>query len=711
MAKNNASKTCDQFVTNECLQANGGDACMAAVIDDFLHNMKAVDEGGVDRLQIVLPAALGGGAFLLAAVAGIAFLTYRRRQRQRRAQQSAAATTPAQLWAKGADLEFGDGAVGSPGSLPTEGAYLPRGSNDLWSRSSKDTASGSKNTEDQDAVGGQVAVMLRPAGGSVGARAGSQNLYLEADGHGTADSFRFETEDDMGRHLLGPRRNALGVSGSIHPSASASGSSGAALVEGIMDDGSVCTIAVGPPLGQGSYGIVFKGTWQDRPVAVKLILCEHNCSEQVATEVRLMTSAACHHPNLLRAFTYTTRARILTKQPAGQSLQSTISSLMHASGRRRHPHSQTEADPQLKGMTGADSGNDSQTELAKTWIVSEYCDLGALAPHVHGAKRFLYPPDIITTAAPAPARGAGGEGGSPGGAALGLLRRPRMSRILSVLKDIAAGMKHLHALNIVHGDLKMANVLLSSRHSGVAGNTTDSSSAGSGADACQGIPGNSSEPGNGAVPNPANSSQNISGSLAQLPPEMVAKVADFGLSRCLKEGQTHHSTKTVGTVTHMPPELLRSGKLTLSGDVYSFGIIMWELLTGSVPYRGLMYGEVVERVVVSHRRPEFPEHTPHEYRSLAERCWAADAAARPTFVAVLAELEAMLAAAAVLQAESDMLYASMMPPATATAMATATATVGVSAADNSTTSNDTVAAAAAMGDASASAFTTNDLSR
>ncbi|GIM09632.1 hypothetical protein Vretimale_13478 [Volvox reticuliferus] len=191
----------------------------------------------------------------------------------------------------------------------------------------------------------------------------------------------------------------------------------------------------------------------------------------------------------------------------------------------------------------------------------------------------------------------------------------------------------------------------------------------------------------------------------------AVKVADFGLSRCLKEGQTHHSTKTVGTVTHMPPELLRSGKLTLSGDVYSFGIIMWELLTGSVPYRGLMYGEVVERVVVSHRRPEFPEHTPHEYRSLAERCWAADAAARPTFVAVLAELEAMLAAAAVLQAESDMLYASMMPPATATAMATATATVGVSAADNSTTSNDTVAAAAAMGDASASAFTTNDLSR
>ncbi|EFJ39697.1 hypothetical protein VOLCADRAFT_100649 [Volvox carteri f. nagariensis] len=75
-----------------------------------------------------------------------------------------------------------------------------------------------------------------------------------------------------------------------------------------------------------------------------------------------------------------------------------------------------------------------------------------------------------------------------------------------------------------------------------------------------------------------------------------------------------------------------------------------------------MYGEVVERVVVSHRRPEFPDHTPPQYRSLAERCWASDAAARPTFAAVLAEVESMLASSAVLQAQSDMLYASLTPP-------------------------------------------------
>ncbi|GLI62762.1 hypothetical protein VaNZ11_005504 [Volvox africanus] len=701
MAKNNASKTCDQFVTNECLQAKGGDACMAAVINDFLSNLPAVDEGGVNRLAIVLPAALGGSILLVAAVAGIAFLAYRRRQ-QRRAQQSAAATAPEQLWGKEVELEFSGGAAGGTDSLPTEVAYLPTGSNDVWSRSSKDTVSGSKNTEDPDAVGGQVAVVFRPESGTVGVRAGGQDRCPDAYGRGTSNSFRFETEDDMGRCLLGPRRNALGLSGSVHPSSGLSGGFGAALVEGIMDDGSVCTISVGPPLGQGSYGIVFKGTWQDKPVAVKLILCEHNCSEQVATEVRLMTSAACHHPNLLRAFTYTTRAKVLTKQPAGQALQSTISSLMNSSSRRRDPHTNPGTDQQMMGASGADSGNGSKPELAKTWIVSEYCDLGALAPHVHGAKRFLFPPDTITTAAPGPASGAVGEGA----AGLGLLRRPRMSLILSVLRDIAAGMKHLHALNIVHGDLKMANVLMSSRQPEVVGKAIGSSSAGSGAGPCQGIPGSNSEPGSGAVPDAANPSLNISGKLAQLPPEMIAKVADFGLSRCLQEGQTHHSTKTVGTVTHMPPELLRSGKLTLGGDVYSFGIVMWELLTGSVPYRGLMYGEVVERVVVSHRRPEFPGHTPHEYRSLAERCWAADSAARPTFASVLAELEAMLAAAARLQAESDMLYAAMLLPSTATA------TAGAAAVDNSATPGDSAVATVRDSAAiSASSFTTHGLSR
>lgn len=62
---------------------------------------------------------------------------------------------------------------------------------------------------------------------------------------------------------------------------------------------------------------------------------------------------------------------------------------------------------------------------------------------------------------------------------------------------------------------------------------------------------------------------------------------------------------------------------------------VWELLTGCMPYKGLMYGEVVERVVVSKRRPEWPPHTPPAYAALAARCWAHEPAARPPFAVLL----------------------------------------------------------------------------
>ena len=84
-------------------------------------------------------------------------------------------------------------------------------------------------------------------------------------------------------------------------------------------------------------------------------------------------------------------------------------------------------------------------------------------------------------------------------------------------------MSHLHNRNICHGDLKCENVLLKS---------------------------DTSEPDG-----------------------VTAKVADFGLSRALAAGQSHLSTRRYGTVTHMPPELLSTGKLAVAADVYSFGIM------------------------------------------------------------------------------------------------------------------------------------------
>lgn len=56
--------------------------------------------------------------------------------------------------------------------------------------------------------------------------------------------------------------------------------------------------------------------------------------------------------------------------------------------------------------------------------------------------------------------------------------------------------------------------------------------------------------------------------------------------RSLTAGQSHRSTRTLGTFNRAPPELLRLGRLSPACDVYAFGVMMWELYTGHVAFSG-----------------------------------------------------------------------------------------------------------------------------
>ncbi|KAJ9519957.1 hypothetical protein QJQ45_014683 [Haematococcus lacustris] len=103
---------------------------------------------------------------------------------------------------------------------------------------------------------------------------------------------------------------------------------------------------------------------------------------------------------------------------------------------------------------------------------------------------------------------------------------PRLAQVLTILSDVAQGMAYVHSRNIIHRDLKPDNVLLQDSPDGV-----------------------------------------------------VAKVADLGLGMVLGRHQTHVSNACAGTPLYMAPEVLQ-GHSSQAGDVYSFGVMAWELLHG-----------------------------------------------------------------------------------------------------------------------------------
>ncbi|CAL0331524.1 unnamed protein product [Lupinus luteus] len=59
-----------------------------------------------------------------------------------------------------------------------------------------------------------------------------------------------------------------------------------------------------------------------------------------------------------------------------------------------------------------------------------------------------------------------------------------------------------------------------------------------------------------------------------------AKIADFGLARSLQEDKTHISTAIAGTLGYLAPEYLAHGQLTEKADIYSFGVVLLEIVTG-----------------------------------------------------------------------------------------------------------------------------------
>ncbi|XP_051120549.1 uncharacterized protein LOC127244179 [Andrographis paniculata] len=163
---------------------------------------------------------------------------------------------------------------------------------------------------------------------------------------------------------------------------------------------------------------------------------------------------------------------------------------------------------------------------------------------------------------------------------------------LIIAMDAAFGMEYLHSKNIVHFDLKCDNLLV---------NLID-------------------------------------------PQRPVCKVGDFGLSKIKRN--TLVSGGVRGTLPWMAPELLNGSATRVSEkvDVYSFGIVLWELLTGQEPYANMHCGAIIGGIVKNTLRPPIPEWCDPKWRKLMEQCWSADPEARPSFTEIAKKLRSMSSA-------------------------------------------------------------------
>ena len=113
----------------------------------------------------------------------------------------------------------------------------------------------------------------------------------------------------------------------------------------------------------------------------------------------------------------------------------------------------------------------------------------------------------------------------------------------------------------------------------------------------------------------------------------VVKVADLGMARDVY--MTHiYQANSRGPlpIRWMAPESIRDGKFTSQSDVWSYGVVLWEMATlAEVPYQGLA-NEQVMSYVKEGRKMHRPENCPDILFNMMSECWEAHANARPTFL-------------------------------------------------------------------------------
>lgn len=119
------------------------------------------------------------------------------------------------------------------------------------------------------------------------------------------------------------------------------------------------------------------------------------------------------------------------------------------------------------------------------------------------------------------------------------------------------------------------------------------------------------------------------------------KLFDFGLSACVRRrshlDQAYEMTGCTGTLAYMAPEAVLYRPYNEKVDVYSYSIVLWQMLTGELPFDGMDRAQFIERVAKGGERPNLLSlfsGVPVAVMHLMDQCWHENHSLRPGFVSI-----------------------------------------------------------------------------
>ncbi|XP_077369766.1 tyrosine-protein kinase Srms [Festucalex cinctus] len=125
--------------------------------------------------------------------------------------------------------------------------------------------------------------------------------------------------------------------------------------------------------------------------------------------------------------------------------------------------------------------------------------------------------------------------------------------------------------------------------------------------------------------------------------DLVCKVADFGLARIIKDSVYTASRTTKIPVRWTAPEAAIHQKFSVKSDVWSFGVLLYEMMSrGKMPYEGKNNKQVLD-LLSSGARLACPSRCPHNIYRIMMDCWAAEPSKRPSFHALHSQLDSIYA--------------------------------------------------------------------